>query len=686
MTTPQTDRRPMTVDLEGRVHNMPLPTSRPLLPLFEAIVNSIQAFPEERARQGRITVRLFREDELVSESAPTAPFTGFEVTDNGEGFSESNFESFCRSDSRAKASVGGKGIGRMLWLKAFDRSEVTSIYEAADGLRCRRFSFSIADSGVKVLEDGPAPVGAQCGTTVRLLGFKDPYRSTCPKKLGVVAAKILEHCILFFLHTDFPPHVEVFDSDGESVALNGMVESDYADRIERDELEIKGHKFRAIHLKMTGAQTSTHRIYYFGNKREVLHESLSKLIPQLRGALNDGARDFFWSTFVFGDYFDKHVDQERCAFTFPKDRDSDLDLADLSDGVALSEIREKVVDSASKQLDSLLSPVKLRNRERVKRYVEHYGYEYRIVLEYAPHIADSIPFDASDAEVDAALHRARFEIDLRAREEFRKLNEGSDDSEELHEQEERLLRTINEMGKGELAKYVIHRKAVLETLQRRLAKRDEGNYSYESEVHRLICPMRTDSLQVPADEHNLWVIDERLPYHRYLASDRPLSGERSDQMRFRGGGDAKAPDLFAAFTSLVFNDTKDDDAERYSSLLIVEFKRPQRDGYTRDKNPVAQVSEYVWEIRHGNAKDAYGRPIVVTDETRIDAYIICDITESLRKFLQMEGLLPTWDGTSYRGLNNGLRYAVEVISYTSLLSAARKRNRAFFTKLGIPDT
>ena len=43
-----------TVDLEGKIENTMLPTTKPLLPVFEAIINSIQAIEDLEISNGKI--------------------------------------------------------------------------------------------------------------------------------------------------------------------------------------------------------------------------------------------------------------------------------------------------------------------------------------------------------------------------------------------------------------------------------------------------------------------------------------------------------------------------------------------------------------------------------------------------------------------------------------------------------
>ncbi|MDO5139509.1 MAG: ATP-binding protein, partial [Oscillospiraceae bacterium] len=69
---------------------------------------------------------------------------GFNVIDNGVGLDENNMRSFLQSDSTYKASIGGKGVGRFSWLKAFSKADIESIFLDADSTPVRRqFEFSL---------------------------------------------------------------------------------------------------------------------------------------------------------------------------------------------------------------------------------------------------------------------------------------------------------------------------------------------------------------------------------------------------------------------------------------------------------------------------------------------------------------------------------------------------------------
>src|SRR5437868_3416360 len=111
----------MKASIAGRVRNTSLPKSKALLPLFEAVMNSFQAI-EDSGGSGH-TIDITAERERTLEEDKPGFITGFVVTDTGVGFTDANYDSFDTVDSPYKAGRGGKGLGRFLWLKAFERVE-----------------------------------------------------------------------------------------------------------------------------------------------------------------------------------------------------------------------------------------------------------------------------------------------------------------------------------------------------------------------------------------------------------------------------------------------------------------------------------------------------------------------------------------------------------------------------------
>lgn len=135
------------INIKGRVKNFPLPKNQPLIPLYEAIVNSFHAIDERKKkdssfRNGHITIFLEREGQLQLTGADSLSCVeNISVIDNGIGFNEDNFLSFMESDSTYKEAFGGKGVGRFSWLVVFEKARIESIYNTEEGYVKRSFDF-----------------------------------------------------------------------------------------------------------------------------------------------------------------------------------------------------------------------------------------------------------------------------------------------------------------------------------------------------------------------------------------------------------------------------------------------------------------------------------------------------------------------------------------------------------------
>src|SRR5262245_56155282 len=129
----------LKTNLPNQIRQMPLPKWRPMLPVFEAVMNSFQAIREAKrpAGTGSIVIDVEREPNLLDKE--NAPITTFTITDNGIGFNDDNFDSFNTLYSDYKLKEGGKGLGRFTWLKAFNRVEVETTFHEKEGCYRRKF-------------------------------------------------------------------------------------------------------------------------------------------------------------------------------------------------------------------------------------------------------------------------------------------------------------------------------------------------------------------------------------------------------------------------------------------------------------------------------------------------------------------------------------------------------------------
>ncbi len=216
-----------TIDLAGRVKNFDLPKTQPLIPLYEAVVNSIYAIEERKAHDdfvGKIDIRIIREpQEVVAlEGVDTTinDIVGFSVSDNGIGLDDNNMKSFLQSDSTYRAEKGGKGVGRFSWLKAFECTKINSVYKDDDCWVKREFEFSLnnldIDDCLKETEE------KEYCTTVDLIDYKSAYRKNVGKSSENIAVKIMQHCMIYLMSPNCPI-ISVIDE--ERYCINEMFEN-----------------------------------------------------------------------------------------------------------------------------------------------------------------------------------------------------------------------------------------------------------------------------------------------------------------------------------------------------------------------------------------------------------------------------------------------------------------------------
>lgn len=674
----------MNVSFIGRVNNIPLPPRKALLPLFEAVVNSIQAI--KAAPDGFVDVVLLRNNsqQEIDPGDSSSPITGFIVRDNGEGFTEDNLSSFKTCDSRHKQSVGGKGVGRLLWLKAFSKISVESIFQEGSSWKTRQFSFRLSDAGVENEFCKDTDLN-QRQTSVYLDGLDEKYQNHCPHRAQTLAMRLIEHTLLYLMRPTCPK-ITILDGE-KSIVLNQIFKEDI--QTSSSSIKVSGSEFNIVNLRFYKGEEDVHRLHLCAHDREVFNENLSRFIPNLSRKLRDETDEpFIWSSYIFGKYLDDHVDFIRGSFDFPREDSQQSSLKGIGDeDLSLPQLRESVLEHIKRPdlLGAYLEPIRKKKMDRIKKYVSENAPQYRAIVKHRPELMDSISPDLSDEKLELELYKIHHKAELSLREkgqEFLRLPPQSlEDVAEYKEQYRRFLEEENDIGKANLAQYVVHRKLILDLLSKRLSQNSTTTkYQLEDSIHNSIFPIRTISDDVRYEQQNLWIIDERLSYHSYLASDK----------RFTSIHPQAAPDFQVQSTDrpdlLIFNNSPFAFVEGgapFSSLVIIEFKRPGRESYSDNDNPINQVYGYAKKIREGTAKDRHGRPIEVMKDIPIYGYILCDIVSKIREFATFGSFTESPDGRGFFFYNSPLKTYIEVISYNKMLDDAKKRNRILFDRLCI---
>ena len=669
----------MTVNVAGQIAQIKLGQNKALWPLFETVINSIQSLEDTDTNQKEITIEALRNQNVQvrlnadgTKTEEPSRFEQFIVTDNGNGFNEANFKSFQEAYSQLKVKKGCKGIGRFLWLKAFEKVIISSTYQENGKWYLREFDFTLSgvssDEGPKELEGN----NYNNLTRVTLTGFIKRYREAVSYSLESLAKKIIEHCLPYFI-MNAVPEIKLKDNRGEAFSLNEYFDKVYKDSLNQDPIDLRGRHYQLYHMLLAQGADG-HELHLCANNREVksidLYKKISNLGKGKKLPTEDG--DVYYVGYLAGDYLDESINVERSEFEF-----EDIPVMGDNRGASEDEIVDAAVEMIKVYLKTDLDKVGDEKRKQIDRLVQATRPQYRLLLNKRPKVYDDIPSGLTDDKLDLELykHQQRWEYETaqQRRDIEEKVKQNATDDVDFQPLFDEYCRNINELSRAGLAEYVIRRKAIIDLLGKALEVEPSGSYSLESRIHSIICPMQVSSDKVKLDDMNLWLIDDRLAYHHYLASDKYLS-----KLPVLENKTQKRTDLIVFDAALSYTAETDD----INSITIVELKRPQRnDPLSESNDPVWQVLKYVRDIRNGKIKKDNGRDFGDMSRVKFYCYVIGDLTQSMRDSAEGRGLRLTQDNQGYYGYNEAIGAYVEVISYDKLLKNARQRNQVFFDKL-----
>ncbi|MFY0253828.1 ATP-binding protein [Chitinophaga sp. 30R24] len=670
----------------GKVRNTKLPKGKDMWPLYEAISNAIHAIEEKgNNHSGQITITVLRNDDATTleemENVEVSPIKSFIVEDNGIGFNEANFHSFLTAESEYKIDKGAKGIGRFVCLKAFRSISYESIFTNADQRRQRRY-FNLKPSGFFEYEIEPSDE-KKTGTKVSLNHIHSEFQRNIPKVLKEIGQKIIEHFLVYFV-LDKCPCIHLVDSNGKEILLQDLygetIKTSYIESV----LNISDKYSFKIHLIKLYENKSGRKLHYCANEREVFDENLVKYIPDLGKHIKDTAsKEFTYQCYITGGFLDINVDSERTDFHFPTgDSEDELETDDLEE-LSLKQIRSEVVDTLEKLLEAYLSEIRENKFLQYKDHISEYAPQFKPLVKYKPDKIKRMPPNLSGNKLNIELFKIQNDLELEVKELGESILDVTEDvrsSQDYIKRYEEYIEKFNDIGKSNLARYIVHRKAVIELLDVFLGVDDNGEFQTEETIHNIFFPIRKESDEINYEQQNLWLIDERLSYHYYLASDKVLNQipilhdiESRDRL-----------DLLIFNSSFAFVN----DEAPHNSFVIVEFKRPELNNFSSSsekKNPVDQVISYIRTIRENGATDRRGKLIQLDkDKTPFYAYIICDFNQSLTKVLEDRDYTRTPDNLVFFYFHEKYNAYIEVISYQKMLKDAKSRNRVLFEKLGLP--
>jgi hypothetical protein len=498
-------------DFVGRVNRLPLRPSEKtaLVPVMEAVSNGVYAiterFDQDAGQKGRVVVTVLRDLENDQE-----PIIGFDVEDNGAGFTTDNYRSFLTPDSRLKERRGGKNVGRLAWLRVFEYVEVDSIFIEEGFFYRRRFRFQLTEKEqVKELGLDKLDGTSDLKTKISFRGFDDRFATRCPSRPGTIALRVLSHFVPLFVGGNAP---KVIIQDHEHTDIEALFADSIVDeRTVRSPVELGGEQ---IEIQVWSLQCNKvvrfdgggyNFAFLTGNSRSVIDYSIDDQLG-LR-SLDD---QYIYLGCASGSFLDENVNSERTGFTI--------------EGAEIDQIKRAIAKEARDFLRPYVEDA-LATKVQVTREVITENPQFMYVENDIKTFAEGLqPNLYKKEDIFVELSRNRF----RRQRTFALLEKDIVKStivdEALREKVEEYTQFITDEKRGALAEYVTRRRAVIGLFEKFLEYKDEEkqNYQREDAIHQLVCPMQVDSHTLEIEDHNLWLLDDRLAFYHFFASDKEM--------------------------------------------------------------------------------------------------------------------------------------------------------------------
>jgi hypothetical protein len=430
-------------------------------------------------------------------------------------------------------------------------------------------------------------------------------RNSLDKKSMTIARSLVEKLLPYFITKDYIcPKITLEEEDRSSpIILNDYISDASAviQELEVDEnsfslgQEQNVYDFQIRIFKIYSPRNKVSKISLVADKREVTETSISSYVPEFsdefydkrENGTDDQERNYIIKVYVFSTYLDSNVSLERGGFEFQKEND-------ILYGISQIDIESKAAALTKKSVIDEISVRQEKKKDRIISYVEEEAPWHKKLVSNID--LSAFPYNPSNEEIEVRLQKEKFQQEITIRSEVNSLLQ-EDNVDNFKETISKIVEKISESSKNDLIHYITLRRKVLDLFRKSLEIDHQGEYSSEGALHDIIFPKKEDGESIGYDEHNLWIIDERLNFTSYISSDLPLNG-----------GTTERPDLIAYDRRVAFRG----DNESSNPVTVFEFKKPDRDDFVNPsskEDPIKQIVRYVNNIRDGKFKTPKGQKI-----------------------------------------------------------------------------
>ncbi len=465
-----------------------------------------------------------REGELFVGTGERRVLEKITLVDDGEGFTDENLLCFDEICTSHKDDIGGKGVGRLSFLKYAGRVDIRS--QLPDALVQFAYTpeFKLEDVKKTAISGSPS-------TSIVLMELKEKINTQIAKLVNSICDDLRlllflkfqqgQSITLKFTHNSRQPFDEYFEFSGENIKA-------LAER----EFELEGEQFKCYLFRdeppkkgivaMLCADDLCIEEYVISRRFDICRHLI----------------------FVTSSYFNSRSNMERQRLELPK-TDDDTDLASpISREKLMPRLQEECMAMIDETAEGDIDEFKASNIEKLKKY-------YPFIK------IDSLGGSAAllDAEEVVRTYRAQL-----AREEDRLVNC-------LETGIHVSLDDMSHLASEDLARYIVHRALMIDSLA------NMPSSSAEEAIHNAILPKKSSGSEIR--ENNVWLVDDKFLSYSSIYSDETLAkiiqavGEDVESKQQR------RPDVAAFFSK--------DDKNQPNKLVIIEFKKPGADIFENNK-------------------------------------------------------------------------------------------------------
>jgi len=643
-----------------------------ITPLEEAIVNWIDAIDEriekiwdiKRDDWNVIVDFILHDTNSFWEDFSNGKYE-ITVSDNGIWFTDDNIKSFETIYSLKKAKKWWKGYGRLSYVKFFSDVKIESIIkDNSNNFRVIKFIFDNNSSIDLKIDKLRKDKYKEVWSILYLKNSTQQFDDIVNKKFDTITRKILEKILPILLANNSPSVILNFwkkktinfkkylKENKDIIKINDI---DY-------ELNINNYKFNVNVFKFYNPWNQKSSINFVANNRVAYNIKLSDINPDFEKEFEDKNlnKNYIVKIYIQSDLFNENVNEERSWFTnIPKYINQENELFTISLERVINEVLEEVNDILPEELRDRKEKKKKYLIRKVKEILPWHSSFFEEFIKKNEKYLDYFSFKEDEDSLNRKIEEIKFS-------EFKKVKNFSNkivkwEITDTSESIKKIFNQINSLQKDDLAQYVIYRKIIIELLEKKMWLNENWKYFLEKDLHDLIFERKKTNEDIDFDVQNLWLIDDNLLYSSYITSDLQNfqdSGERPDILVYK-----------------LWDDTD------IKEINIIELKRPERNDYNDNENPISQVLGYIQKIRNQKLKDKKWNTIRINEYIPIKAYILADITENLELQLLNHNFIHQEKYHNYYIFNQNYNSYIFVYSFNYILKNSKNKNKIFFKHL-----